>query len=451
MTLEPLSASNSLFEAGLGTISIVKSRDQLDNSTIAPSSAAGSFAESGETCRGVKCFCSRCEGRWQVWKDAVGLAARYPTGYRDLHCQENQWSAQIRLDTRRTFPEFHAFGADEEQCLFRLLNAYANHNPALGYCQGMNFVAGLLILVSGCDEEDAFGVFVCLMDHYGLAGFYEESFSLLLQYVRACDSSMSEVSPALKNHLDEQGLHFFLYLHEWLLTLFINCLPIPYVLAIWDVVMQEGLHVLISASVSILQALETTILSLRFEDIYELFKSLKCPEPAVCGGSVQGFQFRWLMDRSCYTEIPPKILRSLGYVCCVDKGPARRGFRASFKRVFRHFSLREQRCDSEEHSSLSMIATVPSPPFEPQFASVIDAKDVTACTSISHAVEEMARPVILCENQRTWFKGKWAAPPELTTADGVAADEPPTEAGFVISRFLCSHLAPRGAAGSIAE
>lgn len=32
--------------------------------------------------------------------------------------------------------------------LRRLLRAYALHNPAVGYCQGMNFIAGLLLQVS---------------------------------------------------------------------------------------------------------------------------------------------------------------------------------------------------------------------------------------------------------------------------------------------------------------
>ena len=38
--------------------------------------------------------------------------------------------------------------------LRRVLAAYSLHNPVVGYCQGLNFVAGCLLMFM--DEEDAF-------------------------------------------------------------------------------------------------------------------------------------------------------------------------------------------------------------------------------------------------------------------------------------------------------
>jgi len=202
----------------------------------------------------------------------------------------------------------------------------------------MNFVAGLLILVSDQDEDDTFGVFVCLMDDYGLAGFYDKTFSLLSQYVNAFEAAMLEVSPLLAKHLEEQGMQPFLYLHEWFLTLFINCVPIPAALAIWDVVMTEGLHVLVTVAVSILQALEATILSLRFEDIHQFYKSLKKAGPSNGDSIAKDCAFEWLMDRSCYTQVPPHILESLCPKSGDETGTARIGFRKSTERVSAAFS-----------------------------------------------------------------------------------------------------------------
>jgi hypothetical protein len=46
--------------------------------------------------------------------------------------------------------------------LYRILTAYANLDRRTGYCQGMNFLAGLLLAV-GLPEVEAFYTFVSLM------------------------------------------------------------------------------------------------------------------------------------------------------------------------------------------------------------------------------------------------------------------------------------------------
>lgn len=47
----------------------------------------------------------------------------------------------IRVDIPRTFPE-NIFFDDIKAQLFNVLIAYANHNKEVGYCQGLNYIAG---------------------------------------------------------------------------------------------------------------------------------------------------------------------------------------------------------------------------------------------------------------------------------------------------------------------
>jgi TBC1 domain family member 2A len=72
---------------------------------------------------------------------------------------------QIDLDVPRTFPEHTFFKSTQGQrALTMTLRAVAAHMPHIGYCQSMNYVAGLLLLVLDRDPEDAFWVLVALME-----------------------------------------------------------------------------------------------------------------------------------------------------------------------------------------------------------------------------------------------------------------------------------------------
>jgi hypothetical protein len=212
--------------------------------------------------------------RWQIWKDACGYDWKGPVEHYDELCKDSQWSPLIALDIGRTFSELPEFSESRQESLRRVLNAYANHNPTVGYCQGMNFVAGLLLMVSG-SERETFGVFVRLMDHDGLSGFYKESMPVLRTYVKACDRLVAETLPELREHFLKESVPLALYLHQWFLTLFIKSFPMATVLVLWDVIICSGLPVVLTIAVTILCVLKDGLLTMQFEEINTVFKAMK--------------------------------------------------------------------------------------------------------------------------------------------------------------------------------
>lgn len=60
----------------------------------------------------------------------------------------------IEVDIKRSFCNMKGIKPEN---LTRILNTYAIVNPALDYCQGMNFIAGFLYLMFG-DEALSFAV-----------------------------------------------------------------------------------------------------------------------------------------------------------------------------------------------------------------------------------------------------------------------------------------------------
>ncbi|XP_062855737.1 USP6 N-terminal-like protein [Trichomycterus rosablanca] len=75
---------------------------------------------------------------------------------------------QIALDLQRSFPTHRSLMGDSPEAiegqakLFRVLTAYAKYNPHIGYCQGMSYIAAVLLMLLG--EEEAFWALVVLLE-----------------------------------------------------------------------------------------------------------------------------------------------------------------------------------------------------------------------------------------------------------------------------------------------
>ncbi|CAD7923805.1 unnamed protein product [Amoebophrya sp. A120] len=224
--------------------------------------------------------------------------------YQNLVAKDNKWISLIKIDISRTFPETTAFDDSHQNKLLRILSAYSNFNLDVGYCQGMNFIAGLLLLVSGSHEEETFWMFVSLMELRGLKGFYKDKFPMLRVYLKAFDRLLEEELPELRKHFRQEGVQPAVYLHQWFLTLYINCLPLQTVLVIWDVVVCEGLHVLLSITLSLLKVLQSVLLKLEFEDIVKFFKTMKTGDED-CDATMIG---QLLIRQSARIELSQKVL-----------------------------------------------------------------------------------------------------------------------------------------------
>ncbi|CAK9868297.1 unnamed protein product [Sphagnum jensenii] len=151
--------------------------------------------------------------------------------------QIEKWSSQIEKDLPRTFPGHPALGEDGLNILRRLLTAYARHNPAVGYCQAMNFFAALLLLLM--PEENAFWTLAGLIDNY-FGGYYAEKMVEAQVDQLVFEQLVHECFPRLSTHLDSLGVQVAWVSGPWFLSIFVNVLPWESVLRVWDVLLYEG-------------------------------------------------------------------------------------------------------------------------------------------------------------------------------------------------------------------
>ncbi|KAG1337963.1 TBC1 domain family member 8B [Cocos nucifera] len=210
--------------------------------------------------------------RGELWQAFVGVGARRVEGYYDslldpeAKTVENtkldappldntkgkpsrsqgsapeKWKGQIEKDLPRTFPGHPALDEDGRNALRRLLTAYARHNPSVGYCQAMNFFAGLLLLLM--PEENAFWTLTGIIDDY-FDGYYSEEMVESQVDQLVLEELIRERFPKLVNHLDYLGVQVAWVTGPWFLSIFMNMLPWESVLRIWDVLLFEGNRVML--------------------------------------------------------------------------------------------------------------------------------------------------------------------------------------------------------------
>ncbi|XP_067127155.1 TBC1 domain family member 30 isoform X2 [Centruroides vittatus] len=249
------------------------------------------------------------------WHDAMKMVARLPGGIppefrkrlwltlSDRHIQtrkidwrttkrfcfndksnpdDNKLGTQIVKDLHRTgCSMFSGDDAEHNQALLkRVLLAYARWNKNVGYCQGFNMLAAIILEVMEWQEEDALKVMLFLIE-----GVLPESY--FANHLRGLSVDMAVFRDllalrlcSLSNHLDRlqseardstTGTSYEppltnVFTMQWFLTLFSNCLPKSTVLRVWDLIFLEGNEVLLRTALAIWDGLADRIMTVESAD-----------------------------------------------------------------------------------------------------------------------------------------------------------------------------------------
>ncbi|CAE8656332.1 unnamed protein product, partial [Polarella glacialis] len=128
---------------------------------------------------------------------------------------------QIRKDLPRTFPT-HQEVADKNELIEEVLIQYAARDPEVGYCQGMNFPASVLV-VAEQDLENASEHFQTLL--LSVRGLWLPGFPLLEVGKHAFQVLFAERLPRLAAHFQDLSVADEMFLLDAWLTLFARWLP----------------------------------------------------------------------------------------------------------------------------------------------------------------------------------------------------------------------------------
>ncbi|KAL8131160.1 uncharacterized protein LOC141710488 [Apium graveolens] len=163
---------------------------------------------------------------------------------------------QIDQDLPRTFGGHLWLGTKEAQAsLRRVLVAYSFRDSDVGYCQGLNYVAALLLLVMKT-EEDAFWMLAVLLEDVLVNDCYTTNLSGCHIEQRVFKDLLRKHCPKLCDHLEALDFDVSVVATEWFLCLFSKSLPSETTLRVWDILFYEGTCVIFRTALAIFKMKE---------------------------------------------------------------------------------------------------------------------------------------------------------------------------------------------------
>ncbi|KAI4625719.1 hypothetical protein J4E80_002852 [Alternaria sp. BMP 0032] len=172
----------------------------------------------------------------------------------------------------RTSYSKYLMAAGLQDGLFGICKAYALYDDAVGYAQGMNFIA--MPLLFNMPEEEAFSLFVTLMNKYRLRDLFVADMAGLHLHLYQFERLLEDLEPALYCHLRRREVKPQLYATQWFLTLFAYRFPLQLVLRIYDLILSEGLEsAILKFGIVLMQKNAETLLGMK--DMSTLTQFLK--------------------------------------------------------------------------------------------------------------------------------------------------------------------------------
>jgi TBC1 domain family member 10 len=171
---------------------------------------------------------------------------------------------EIDRDIPRTFPRHRLFypkkGAGQSS-LRRLLRCYALHDPEVGYCQGMGFIAGMML--SYMDERNALSTFIAALSgpssrnphllQFQLREMYLPSMAGAQRCLYVYEALGRKYLGKLWAHLEAEGMHPTMYATEWMMTIFTRGFNFDLVTRVWDIFLEEDFKIVYRVALALVK------------------------------------------------------------------------------------------------------------------------------------------------------------------------------------------------------
>lgn len=199
----------------------------------------------------------------------------YNTPYEDLLKQLTSHQHAILIDLGRTFPNHPYYSSPlgpGQLSLFNILKAYSLLDPEVGYCQGLSFVAGILLL--HMPEAEAFFLLRHLMFRRGMRKLYLPDMEALQVNLYQLSRLLHDQISDLYEHFNQHDVTPALYAAPWILTIFASQFPLGFVARVFDMIFLENPDVVFRVIIALLNIHKENLLNCDcFEEIMDYLKN----------------------------------------------------------------------------------------------------------------------------------------------------------------------------------
>ncbi|KAG6617151.1 GTPase-activating protein GYP5 [Phytophthora cinnamomi] len=202
----------------------------------------------------------------------------------------------IMTDVRRTYGRVaphkraanHKDEVSEEDLttqLSEILHALAGRFPAVGYCQGMDYIAAHVlnkVKKSGsaadtkAEAESTFWLLVTLFERYGLHDMFAPGLHTLHVHCFQTQRLLELTEPALAEHFAHEKVPIEMFAVGWFQTLYLylNVLPADSLDRIWDIFLYErNWKIMLRVAVAILQLSSEFVMEKPIDEIMQFFNT----------------------------------------------------------------------------------------------------------------------------------------------------------------------------------
>ncbi|KAI8954090.1 rab-GTPase-TBC domain-containing protein [Xylaria longipes] len=192
-----------------------------------------------------------------------------------LSGESSPYEGIIGKDLGRSFPGVDMFRdpeGDGQRMLGRVLKCFSLYDHKIGYCQGLAFLVGPLLM--HMPDNQAFCVLVRLMEHYDMRSCFLPDLSGLHVRIYQFRELLRQDMPALSAHLDDLQVDPA-YVSQWFLSFFAVTCPLPMLFRIYDVIFAEGAsETIMRVALSLMRKNQGRILACtELEDVMQLLLS----------------------------------------------------------------------------------------------------------------------------------------------------------------------------------